>query len=70
VRRLDGAHLPHGIAMGWATPLAHIGYTVVLLSPEEPPASTQSLIVNALTDLATLERRAGEATAQIHASTS
>jgi hypothetical protein len=56
--------------MGWALPLAHIGYTVVLLCPEAPPASTQSLIADALTDLATLERRAGEASARVHAGSS
>jgi PAS domain S-box-containing protein len=65
VMRLDGAHLPEGIAMGWALPLAHAGHTVVLLSAEAPPPSTQSLIADALTDLAALERGAGEATARI-----
>lgn len=66
VMRLDGAHFANGIAMGWALPLGHSGYAVVLLSRDAPPASTQSLIADALTDLATLERRAGEATARIH----
>jgi hypothetical protein len=65
--RLDGAHFPNGVAMGWALPLAHIGYTVVLLSSEPPPASTQSLIADTLADLSTLERRAGEASTRIHA---
>jgi PAS domain S-box-containing protein len=66
VMRLDGAHFPVGIAMGWALPLAHIGYTVVLLSSEAPPRSTQSLIADALTDLAILERTAGDARVRIH----
>jgi len=51
------------------SPLAHAGHTVVLLCAEAPPPSTQSLIADALTDLAALERGAGEATARI-ASTS
>lgn len=70
VMRLDGAHFPNGVAMGWALPLAHVGYTVVLLSSEPPPASTQSLIADTLADLSTLERRAGEASARIHAGSS
>jgi PAS domain S-box-containing protein len=66
VMRLECGHFPSGIAMGWALPLAHIGYTLVLLSAQTPPRSTQSLIADTLTDLATLERTAGDARARIH----
>jgi hypothetical protein len=66
VMRLDATHLPAGIAMGWALPLAHADCTVVLLSSAAPTESAQSLIVDALTDLANLERTAGEVEVRIH----
>ncbi|MCW3032431.1 MAG: hypothetical protein QOK19_246 [Solirubrobacteraceae bacterium] len=66
VMRLDATHLPAGIAMGWALPLAHADCIVVLLSSAAPTVSAQSLIVDALTDLANLERTAGEVEVRIH----
>jgi PAS domain S-box-containing protein len=66
VMRLDAAHLPSEVAMGWALPLAHAGYTLVLLSAEALPLSRQSLTADSLRDLAILERTAGDAQVRIH----
>ena len=59
VMRLGATRSARNTVTGLAVPLASIGHSVILLSTEPPPASTQALFAGVLTDLATVASAGG-----------
>jgi PAS domain S-box-containing protein len=59
VLRITGPHADAGALRGWAVPLASVDHSLILLTFEALPVTTQALYVEVLSDLATMAESAG-----------
>jgi PAS domain S-box-containing protein len=59
VLRIAGPQADAHALRGWAVPLASVEHSLILLTLEAPPLTTQALYVEVLTDLATMAESVG-----------